>query len=166
MGKELLKEVASDSRFNELIWLRDFPEEYKDGFAKMLKENNIPNYTDLFDNWGLRFDLDHLNAMGLNLIHYPVEYMAEYVDVIMKNNIDSNNKEFIRVHFLDHEFNYVTEYNTWCATSIGNVAYCAINCKNEKAKEIAIKELQGCLHYYNQEVFPVLIEKLSNKNKA
>ncbi len=96
-----------------------------------------------FDDNGLRFPVDYLNEIGINIIFMPIEIMSEYVDSVTKTHIDKNDDGFIYHQFIDSNFDGSNEddFNTVNATALGNLAYAALNCKNEKARQIAEKNL-------------------------
>jgi hypothetical protein len=92
-----------------------------------------------YDDFGLRFPSEYLSELRHNLIFFPLEIIAEYVDIVTKENIDQDNKEFIyhMVHELNTDVEYL--YEGINATGIGNLGYIALNCKDEKAREICEK---------------------------
>lgn len=102
-----------------------------------------------FDEWGLRFPINYLNDIGGGIIVFPLEYMAEYVDVVTKTQIDDNDGGFIMNLITMEDDVDVNQYNT---TAIGNLAYIALNCKNEQAKDVALKLLQNYLDYYREAI--------------
>ena len=35
-----------------------------------------------FDEYGLRYDIEYLNNIGVDIVFAPIEYMVNYVDVV------------------------------------------------------------------------------------
>lgn len=96
-----------------------------------------------FNDFGLRFPIDYLNSVGKNIIMFPLEIMAEYCDVITKSYIDDKDESFIYEQIIDCDFNLEETYGNLNATGIGNLAYMALNCHNERAKEIANEQINS-----------------------
>lgn len=105
----------------------------------------IEHPSNTFNEFGLKFSVDYLNRIGKNVIMFPLEIMADYVDEVTKKYIDTNNLEFIdyQIHIFESDFKSVDIiWENLNATSIGNLAYICLNSKNEKAKEVCEKILQ------------------------
>lgn len=89
-----------------------------------------------FDEYGLRYSMEHLNSVVFTIGLFPLEYMADYVDVVTKTNVDNDNNDFIS-NFLDG-VNRDINFERLNAAAIGNTAYVALNSKNEQAKQHAL----------------------------
>ena len=100
--------------------------------------------TEEFDEFGLRFSSDYLAAIQFSAVMLPIELMADYVDEVIKTEIDKNNTEFIYKNIIDVDtvVNSVNEIN---ATACGNMAYIVLHCKNE----IAVKKVEAELNTFH-----------------
>ena len=109
-----------------------------DGERQLIDKNIQENFAipaQEYNEYGLKFNMDELNRIGANVIMLPIEYMAKYVDIITKTNIDENNPDFLESQF--HDFKVSKEnYKSCNATSCGNIAYIYLHCKDEKVKQI------------------------------
>lgn len=129
---------------NKIISLRDFTDEQinkleREKLSSPLYEKPSKSY----DNYGLRYSVEHLNKIGQSLIFLPIEYMAEYVDVVTKTNVDIGDPDFLEQILNINPKNIDTSDKN--ATSIGNAAYVALNSKDEKARKIAFGILERIL---------------------
>lgn len=148
-----LSEMTEEKRNNYMKYYEDILLTGSAGFQLMRPAEH-------FDKFGLRFPVEFLNKIGTSLVFLPLELMAEFVDVIMKNGIDKNDAEFIFNQILDKDFNIEQSWSLLNATTIGNLAYIALNCKNERAKEIAedllnkihVKQKGAVMQYINDNI--------------
>lgn len=97
-----------------------------------------------FDKFGLRSSLEHLEIMFPKILSIPIEEQANYVDFITKFNV---NEDWFIEGVLNAEFtlNKLQSANT---TSIGNLAYIAINCKNKEAAKKAFDEIEKVKEHF------------------
>ena len=93
-----------------------------------------------FDENGLKFPIEYLDEIGVNVVLFPIEIMANYVDVVTKFAVDNNEKSIID-HLTDSNFNIDTIYKELNATSVGNLAYAALHLKDEKVQQICENRL-------------------------
>lgn len=109
---------------------------------KLFWETQIKNHlligileepTTEYNEFGLKFSPNHLKQISISLIFFPVEYMAKYVDVITKENVDSGNCNYYVEQFVD--MNQPIQFESINATSIGNLAYVYLNMKEEIEKQ-------------------------------
>jgi len=132
--------------------LNKFTKEHKKVFGILEKKIfDKPKPEKEFNSFGLRFSDEHLKKMGGAIILMPLEYMAEYVDIVTKARIDEHDEDFITQQILGISptadiDNIAME--KWNATSIGNIAYIALNCKDEDAQKISIQLLENYYDYY------------------
>jgi hypothetical protein len=126
------------ARFSEMTeeQKKRYDEFYKSVLLTGIGGTKVVEPTKDFDEYGLRFTTEYLSYIGKNVIFFPLELMAEYVDIITKTAIDKNDKEFIFNQLIDPDFNIEEQYENLNATAIGNLGYICLNCKDEKAKEL------------------------------
>ncbi len=103
-----------------------------------------------FNGYGLKFDIDYLNSIGSTPIVLPLEYMAEYSDMVTRGNIEEHDTEFIN-DFIDssEQENDLSKIN---ATAIGNCAYVALNCSKLSARQAAMKFLEKYFLYFQSQL--------------
>lgn len=117
---------------------------------KIIAENMITKHpllkrpSEEFNEWGLRFPIDYLNEIGPLPICLPLEYMAEYVDIVTKTQTDKNDEKFLS----DIDYPDEDNYDKVNATAVGNVAYIALTSKNEQAQKAALEWLEKFQEYY------------------
>lgn len=119
----------------------DYMKYYEDVMISGVAGFKMLKPADKFDENGLRFPIKYLNEFGKNIIFLVLELIAEYADVITTCSIDENDKGFIYHQIIDLDFDIEKMYDNLNATSIGNIAYICLNCKDEKVKLIAEKIL-------------------------
>lgn len=120
------------------------PEEKKAAYLKYYNEVMLTGLGGIeilkpekdFDENGLRFPIEYLNKMSQNIIMFPLEIMAEYVDVRTKNYVDTKDDSFIFHAVIDSDLNIEETYDSINATAIGNMAYIAMFSHDEKARSI------------------------------
>jgi hypothetical protein len=97
-----------------------------------------------FDECGLKFKTEHLELMFPKVLSLPLDEQAEYSDFVTVVNV---NKDWLIEQVISITF---SEYNvkTINTTSIGNMAYIAINCKDGKARESALNNLRKATEYF------------------
>lgn len=103
-----------------------------------------------FDNFGLRHSLPHLNRVGGGAIFLPLEYMAEYVDVVTKKAIDEQDPVFLLKQVLSINSENIDKINleNFNTTSLGNLAYVALHAHSEDARNIAECLLEKYLNWF------------------
>jgi hypothetical protein len=124
-----LLENAEEALFSFGTAPEDRKQEMLDKHKEVFDEKPSTEY----DEHGLRFTVDHLDKVGNNAILMPVELMAEYVDVITKHKVDSNDQSFIN-DILTTEI-YQDELDNINATACGNLAYAYLHTTNDYAKQ-------------------------------
>lgn len=99
--------------------------------------NKLPKPFARFDKNGLRYPVRDLDRLGLRIIFFPIEVMAEFVDVVTKTRLDSG-EAMPDITFAGLRANY----HRMNATSIGNLAYVALHSRfpNQKAHILLILE--------------------------
>ena len=129
---------------------------YKNYFRTVMcsKEVGWEMPKDEYDINGLRFSIDYLNTLKQNVIVLPLEMIADYCDKVTKGMIDKDLPRLIKKHFLN-DVNIDECFNTLNATAVGNIAYCALMCKNLEAKNLALKQL----HTIHGIVYKVILAK-------
>jgi hypothetical protein len=109
-------------------------DDYMADYQRLLDQAEVQKPKKSYDKYGLRFTWEYLNKIGKDVVFLPIELMCEYVDIITKNAIDSNDLAFIREQVLDADFDAEKSYDYLNATSIGNIAYIAQHCSDNNAK--------------------------------
>lgn len=87
-------------------------------------ESQFPAPFKEYNDFGIRYPTDFLNNVGLSIIFLPLEKIAEFVDAVTKNSIDSNDQR-LELEVID-VFSKSTGIQDLLpalnATSIGNLA--------------------------------------------
>lgn len=91
-------------------------------------------------NFGLRFPIKQLEEAFPKIIFFPIKKQAEYADEVTREFV--NDPEKIGL------FKPISARG-WNATSVGNLAYIALNSKNRLASEYAKGLLKLYLKYKN-----------------
>lgn len=110
--------------------------------------SKLPRPKKNFSGDGLRFDLAHLKEAGLNIILLPGFYMAEYVDIIAKKQIDTNMPDWVEDKKKSVPEVSEDMYSKFNATSLGNLAYACMYCQNEELRAICRKKLMEVFEWY------------------
>lgn len=89
-----------------------------------------------FDNNGLKFSVEYLNDLGLNNIFLPLEYMAEYADIVTVKAMQENSITFQKTALSSLILDNSNEINLdqLNATGIGNLAYVYLHTTDEQLK--------------------------------
>ena len=124
--------------------LSDTPEEYKEAvnayLENLYQRGSLVRPADKYDYTGLRFNIHYLNALETRIIFYPVEIMAEYVDIVTKSHMDtpihSRTRKSFEMQVIDDIDFFSTQeiVETINATGIGNYAYVYLHTQNNKLK--------------------------------
>lgn len=101
-----------------------------------------------FDKFGLRSSVEHLEIMFPKVLSIPIEEQEYYVDFPTKCNV---NEEWFIEGVLNTDFS-IAELQSSNTTSIGNLAYVAINCKNEKAAKIAYDAIEKIKEHFKTRI--------------
>ena len=134
-----------------IIGIHDLSREEREKLEnELFADPMYPKPWDEFDGFGLRYPLNHIVNLGMAVILRPIEYMAEYVDVVTKTLIDMNDSFFIEDQVMNLDIREVDIKDPGIAGSIGNLAYIALHCKDEKAKGIAWEFLEKCKKKYTK----------------
>ncbi len=120
-------------------------------------EKKFGKPSEIFDSYGLRYHINHLNKVGGSIITLPLECMAEYVDAITKSYIDKDDAFFILTQVLNSDDDSIN-FSKLNATAIGNVAYVCLKCNNENARIKSEKLLERYQEWYNKK------NNISSKN--
>ena len=143
--KKTLEAVKSNPDEFYVRRIADFPESSQEKIKTMRSTDPFKMPNEGFDEYGLRFHTDYLNKIVHNIVFLPLEYMAEYVDIICKSYIDDGNEQFIsevKTSMQERKF------STWNATSIGAVAYIALHCPKEEDRKECIDVLNDLYKWY------------------
>lgn len=107
---------------------------------KLLRLSDLPE-KDKFNEGGIRFPLDYLRRMHIAVVLLPLEYMAEYVDIVTKEAVDDQDTAFFLTGMpTDAEFTEA-DANRINATSVGNLAYVYLYLNNEEVRDRCKKML-------------------------
>lgn len=115
-----------------------------------------------FDKWGLRFPSEYLRSVGISIIMLPLEKMAEYCDAVAKRVIDENDTAMLEemrksICGVNDVKEVVGKIN---ATSIGNLAYACLYCKDELLRVNIEDFLQKVLVYQKGQLLNSINENL------
>lgn len=77
---------------------------------------------------GINHSLEHLTTIQNRIHTLPIEEQAAYADIICRNS--TNNIEFCQKTDFKEE-----EFPIWNTTSVGNVAYIALNAPTQELKD-------------------------------
>jgi hypothetical protein len=167
---DILKQNKMDKE--NLSDLLDNPEKYLFGYEDMSDEkkksyeeefySQQPKPNEEYDELGLRYDIDYLNNLGNNIVLCPVEFIANYVDVITKSLVDNNDSNFMENIVLDGVFEEA-DYPNLNATALGNMAYAYLHIQSEKVRQI-IKETLIKVFVWKASQYKSLIDGLSTIN--
>lgn len=113
-----------------------------------------------FNDYGLRFDVQYLNRIGLMLVLLPLEMMAEYVDVVTKSYVDKSIWDFDESSYGMFRINE-SQLQYTNATAIGNLAYNCLNSKDTYIKTICEQSLNKIHDYVSAKM---IAELSKNKN--
>lgn len=104
------------------------------------EENERKKKEQGFNEAGLKFSNQHLINVLQKVIRMPIEKAAEYADYVTVNNL--NEEWFIAMVKTEYDMSK-SRRQQLNATSIGNISYVALHCKDEvvkaKAKELLSK---------------------------
>lgn len=134
-------------------------QEKKDKYAEgFYAQNPRPNKE--FDEYGLRYNTDYLNTLGTNILITPIEYMANYVDVVTKNLVDTNDQVLVDTVKQDSDFTK-EELNNFNATACGNMAYMYLHTKDSYVKDYMRRNLLN-LHKWKVEQIVDYLKQIQN----
>jgi hypothetical protein len=152
-----IKEIIENPTF--LFGLNSLSDEKKEKYEKDFYKTN-PKPKPKFDQYGLRYDISYLNNLGNNVLLSPVEYISNYVDIITKNLVDTNDYIFIQdiKRSVDIEKYKLCNIN---ATACGNMAYVYLNTKDEYVKDYMKRNLLN-LHIWKLEEMSQYIKDIQN----
>ncbi len=91
-----------------------------------------------FNKFGLRYPTEHIELLGKNIVFLPLEFMADYVDLITKTYVDENSPQ-LTINSID--FDIVDSFDDIKATTIGNMAYIAMHHKDSALRQLAEQQL-------------------------
>ena len=101
---------------------------------------------DKYDGYGLKFPIDYLMKMGFYIVSWPLEIMAQFVDQTTKRFIDNEDKLYLINCIYEYNFEKL-DYSQLNATSIGNMAYACLHCKQKRARDIMEEQLNKILQF-------------------
>lgn len=152
-----IKEIIENPTF--LFGFNSLSDEKKEKYEKDFYKNN-PKPRDKFDQYGLRYDISYLNNFGNNILLLPVEYMANYVDIITKNLVDTN--DYILIETIKRDVDIEkSELPNINATACGNMAYIYLNTKDKYAKDYMKRNLLN-LHIWKLEEMSQYMKDMQN----
>lgn len=128
---------------------------YKENFQVMKQVAGFMEPAEDFDEYGLRFPAEYLNNIGHYVVFMPLEYMAQYADVITTQAVDEKDEEFLWNQIINEDINVEQIYDSINATAIGNLAYVCLKSHSDKAREITEKILN--------EIFVITKGKMLNQ---
>ena len=99
--------------------------------------NAILRTLGLFDLNGLKYSIQHLNAIRKDIGSWELESQAAYVDLKTKQNVDSHDPWYeVEIHMKLQEMT-VADLHEKNATVIGNIAYVCLFAKTRTLKTTA-----------------------------
>ncbi len=102
----------------------------------------LPKRYSGFNGYGLRYPVDDLNKIDKRVIFFPLEEMAEFVDVVSKGQVDTQDKNYNSDILSSTIGSIKTGYGNINATSIGNLAYAYLHFKDEMVKKHILSLLE------------------------
>lgn len=101
-----------------------------------------------YDENGLRYSIKHLELLFPKILSLSIEEQAEYADYVCVTNLNKDWYIKVEIESKDEELDLsvIQSLNT---TAIGNMAYVALNCKNEQVRKKAFNQLEQSKKYYN-----------------
>lgn len=152
-----------DNPEKSLFGFKDMSEEKQKAYSEAFYMQH-PAPKNKFDEYGLRYDIDYLGKIGSDIVLCPVEFMANYVDMVTKSKIDSDVNSFVEsmsvesmITDIDEE--YFTHLN---ATSLGNMAYAYLHTIGS-AKQ-SLKEMITKVFIWKANQYKKIIDSLSALN--
>lgn len=148
----------------KIVRLSELSEEKKNllesQYNQLLEAGVFMNPNQEFNVYGLRFPIEYLRNVRNYVCILPLEYIAEYVDVITKERIDYESD--IQDDFYDYKTYELEDcdldlVNT---TSIGNLAYACLHSKHKKTRQTCEESLNKILAHYE----PQKLEVFNNFN--
>lgn len=106
--------------------------------SMVVDEDKINQISD-FNHSGLKFDNSELEDIFPEIIFKPIEEQAQYVDSICFASV---NEHWFTESILEAKQLTSEEISFLNATSIGNLAYVILNCKNEEVVERCKKQME------------------------
>ena len=100
--------------------------------------------SETFDEHGFRYPIDHLKAMGIFVVSFPLEIMATYCDRSTKLLVDEGDIDFLINSVYEYDFEQM-DIRYLNATGVGNMAYACLHCKEQKARNILENQLNKIL---------------------
>lgn len=94
-----------------------------------------------FDRNGLRYSVGHLKSIEKEIVNWPVRKQLLYADIVTFDAVNDNDIVFLQRQFLalryvswkSFHLEYLNERGKRPnATAVGNAAYVAINCLDER----------------------------------
>ncbi len=120
-----------------------------------------------FDSNGLRFSVEYLGAIGGAIAFMPLEYIAEYVDIITKDAVDKNETDFINITNEEFSKEYgPDDFVKWNATAIGNMAYVTLFSKVETLQKLGVILLQKYADWYFAAIMNELASQAQDKKNV
>ncbi len=139
----------------EIVRLSEMPEEQRKQLDNHLKAMNYPLPRVNFDEFGLRYDINHLNEVGGAISLLPLDYAANYVDVVTKTKMDKG-------YPLPPVPRHVPEnFKALNATAIGNIAYCIFKGKKEDPELVKYMEFYNAYQNWYVEQLGDLVKSMA-----
>lgn len=131
--------------------------EARNELRKALPEKGFVFPNPKFDNNGLRFDIDYLNRIGGSICVFPLEFMADYVDVVCKESIDKQEGKMEQDILADDATDEsLVDIN---ATALGNLSYIVLHTKDELAKAKCLDIIWRYLNIYFDNMIKAMLEQ-------
>lgn len=121
----------------KLFRLADYSEERRSKFIEIL-DKNLPEPFPDYNDFGLRFPIDHLNQMAGSIVMLPLDYAARYVDKIFKSQVDTNHVEISSAAASIKHGQILKCNDTFMqmnCTAVGNMAYVILNSPDKDIRE-------------------------------
>ena len=150
-----MKNVKRLSEFDETTKIK-----YFENYNKAIEIGNLIKPNDEYDDYGLKFPIEYLSAIGKSIIFFPIEIMAQFVDETSMFHVDNNDEDFTSFQITKRDRTIEDIYPYLNATSLGNMAYIALNCKNQQVVELIEADLDYVFVKYKGEFLNLLNEHI------
>jgi hypothetical protein len=124
-------------------------------FMTMALDLNPAHYS----AFGLSHDLRYLESLKPDVVWYKIGEQSKCADAITKRYHD--NMDFVLSQQMlndKDQWKQTVTKGTWNATSVGNLAYCALHAPNNEIREIAVGDYNFAMDLLRKQ-YPVSLEK-------
>ena len=158
------EDVKADKEFRTNVWsfiINPIPSERREDYLKQIKGKGFRNPNPDFNEHNLKFDIEYLNTIGGSIALLPLELSYEYADRLCRKSVDEEDG-IVERSFINQviDENMLTDVD---ATSIGNMAYIALNSKNDIAKKKAFDVLEKFMHHYLDKLLNNVVESANSR---